>query len=129
MQAEQKTRKTAEFTGKRVLVTGGTKGIGAAIVKRLAAGGATVLTTARSIPTGSAGQVVQADVSTHEGCDRVINAWGGYSKATTRALEDLHHRGLLRIARRENGIRVYEATVSSARLVVPIGSDAPTAMS
>ena len=38
---------------------------------------------------------------------RVVNAWGGYSKATTHALEWLHWRGLLRIARRENGIRVY----------------------
>jgi len=26
---------------------------------------------------------------------RVVNAWGGYSKATTRALEHLHYRGLL----------------------------------
>jgi hypothetical protein len=39
---------------------------------------------------------------------RVVNAWGGYSKATKRALKVLHHRGLLRVARRENGIRVYE---------------------
>ena len=53
------------------------------------------------------------ELESHLGCDRVVNAWGGYSKATTRALEDLHHRGLLRIARRENGIRVYEATASS----------------
>ncbi len=36
-----------------------------------------------------------------------MNAWGGYSKATTHALEWLHWRGLLRVARRENGIRVY----------------------
>lgn len=41
------------------------------------------------------------------GTRRVVNAWGGYSKATTSALEWLHWRGLLRIARRENGIRVY----------------------
>jgi NAD(P)-dependent dehydrogenase (short-subunit alcohol dehydrogenase family) len=42
-----------EFTGKRVLVTGGTQGIGAAIVRRLALGGATVATTARSpLPDG-----------------------------------------------------------------------------
>ena len=41
------------------------------------------------------------------GTRRVVNAWGGYSKATTNALEWLHWRGLLRIARRENGIRVY----------------------
>jgi hypothetical protein len=39
---------------------------------------------------------------------RVVIAWGGYSKATKRALEVLHHRGLLRVARRENKIRVYE---------------------
>jgi uncharacterized protein len=40
---------------------------------------------------------------------RVVNAWGGYSKATTRALEALHHRGLLRVARRERGVRIYQA--------------------
>ncbi len=44
----------------------------------------------------------------HLGTRRVINAWGGYSKATTHALEWLHWRGLLRIARRDNGIRVYQ---------------------
>jgi uncharacterized protein YcaQ len=38
---------------------------------------------------------------------RVVNAWGGFSKATKHALERLHYRGRLRIARRENGIRVY----------------------
>jgi uncharacterized protein YcaQ len=42
------------------------------------------------------------------GRERVVNAWGGYSKATTRALERLHWHGLLRVVRRENGIRVYE---------------------
>jgi uncharacterized protein YcaQ len=49
-----------------------------------------------------------AELQEHFGKARVINAWGGYSKATTQALEDLHYRGLLRIARRENGIRLYE---------------------
>ena len=39
-----------EFTGKRILVTGGTKGAGKAIVDRLLKGGATVITTARSEP-------------------------------------------------------------------------------
>jgi uncharacterized protein YcaQ len=48
------------------------------------------------------------ELQAHLGDARVVNAWGGYSKATTRALEDLHYRGLLRIARRENGIRLYE---------------------
>jgi uncharacterized protein YcaQ len=53
------------------------------------------------------GQMHPRDLEVHLGRKRVINAWGGYSKATTRALEDLHYRGLLRIARRDNGIRIY----------------------
>jgi uncharacterized protein YcaQ len=48
-----------------------------------------------------------ATLETHFGRERAINDWGGYSKATTLALEQLHYRGLLRIAKRENGIRIY----------------------
>jgi NAD(P)-dependent dehydrogenase (short-subunit alcohol dehydrogenase family) len=73
MQNESPARETSEFKGKRVLVTGGTQGIGEAIVKRLVNGGATVITTARSTPPGAApAQFIQADVSTREGVDRVI---------------------------------------------------------
>lgn len=50
----------------------------------------------------------------HLGKRRVVNAWGGYSKATTHALEWLHWRGLLRIARREQGIRIYRAATLPA---------------
>ena len=39
--------------GKRALVTGGTKGIGAAVVARLRDAGARVVTTARSRARGS----------------------------------------------------------------------------
>jgi NAD(P)-dependent dehydrogenase (short-subunit alcohol dehydrogenase family) len=39
-----------EFKGKRVLVTGGTKGVGEAIVRRFELSGASVATTARSAP-------------------------------------------------------------------------------
>ncbi len=53
------------------------------------------------------GDMHPRELEEHCGAERVINAWGGYSKATTRALEDLHHRGLLRVARREKGIRIY----------------------
>jgi hypothetical protein len=55
----------------------------------------------------------------HLGSRRVINAWGGYSKATTDALEWLHWRGLLRIARRESGIRVYHPATSPAAIPPP----------
>src|SRR6266568_9578817 len=62
-----------EFTGKRVLVTGGSKGIGEAIVNRLRRSGATVLATARTVPADrNPEQFIQADVSTRAGADHII---------------------------------------------------------
>lgn len=65
-----------ELQGTRVLVTGGTQGIGAAIVRRLTQGGATVLTAARTLPAdGTASDLlVQADVSTPEGVATLARA-------------------------------------------------------
>jgi len=62
------------FTGKRVFVTGGSKGVGEAIVRRLAADGATVGTTARSsLPAGNAAKLfVQADLSTPDGVEKIL---------------------------------------------------------
>ena len=37
----------------------------------------------------------------------VTNYWGGSSNATTHLLDDLHYRGLLRVAGRAGGIRLY----------------------
>ncbi len=64
-----------EFSGKRVLVTGGTKGMGEAIVKRLASAGATVITTARTVPEVilPAVRFIQADISKNDGIDTVVN--------------------------------------------------------
>jgi uncharacterized protein len=73
----------------------------------------------RHVPNGLAADVlayVQDNGPTHPaelavrfGKDRAINGWGGFSKATTRALQSLHYHGLLRVARRRDGIRIYEA--------------------
>jgi uncharacterized protein YcaQ len=60
------------------------------------------------------GEMHPRELEAHFGRDRIVNAWGGYSKATTHALEHLHYRGLLRIARRENGIRIYNAAPAQA---------------
>jgi uncharacterized protein len=48
-------------------------------------------------------------LETHFGKLSVANNWGGTSQSTTRALDALHYRGLVRVARRDNGIKVYEA--------------------
>ena len=70
----------------------------------------------RSGPTHPGG--LQAHLA-HLGAKRVVNAWGGFSKATTHALEHLHYRGLLRIARRENGIRIYEPAPAFEEVISP----------
>ena len=61
------------LAGRRALVTGGTQGIGKAVVARLREAGAAVLTTARMAPADliDPALFVAADVSTTEGCARV----------------------------------------------------------
>ena len=64
----------SEFRGKRVLVTGGTKGAGQAITDRFLQGGAAVVITARSAPAaGTAAHYIQADLSTSLGTAIVIS--------------------------------------------------------
>ncbi|MGW4223732.1 oxidoreductase [Streptomyces bauhiniae] len=67
---------TGNVKGKRALVTGGTRGIGAGIVRRLLDEGAEVLTTARSasgtVPEGAS--FVAADVRSREGAEELAAA-------------------------------------------------------
>lgn len=80
------------------------------------------------------GEVHPKDLAAHLGVRRTRNAWGGQSKVTTLALDALAHRGLLRVARREVGIRVYapaprvapaeddlrELVLTVARIMAPV---------
>jgi len=47
------------------------------------------------------------EASAHDKHGRVVNYWGGTSRATTHLLDRMHHSGVLRIARRDKGVRVY----------------------
>jgi uncharacterized protein len=55
------------------------------------------------------GAVHPREVDEHFAHGTVKNYWGGSSNATTHLLDAMHYRGLLRVARRENGIRIYIA--------------------
>jgi NAD(P)-dependent dehydrogenase (short-subunit alcohol dehydrogenase family) len=72
-----------EFAGKRTLITGGTKGLGAAMAQRFLASGAKVAVTARSRAARDADSTlfVRADLGTAAGAqaviDRIHDAWGG----------------------------------------------------
>jgi uncharacterized protein YcaQ len=53
------------------------------------------------------GVVHPREVDEHFAHGTVTNYWGGSSSATTHLLDAMHYAGLLRIVRREKGIRVY----------------------
>lgn len=65
-----------ELSGKRVLVTGGSKGVGQAVVTAMSEAGAKVMTSARARPADLPAGVdfVEADLSTASGCTQLAHA-------------------------------------------------------
>jgi hypothetical protein len=55
------------------------------------------------------GTVHPREVDVHFAHGKVTNYWGGFSNATTHLLDGMHYLGLLRVARREGGVRLYTA--------------------
>ena len=47
---------------------------------------------------------------------KILNWFGGATNATTRLLDEMHYRGLLRVARRDSGTRVYAARSADPEL-------------
>jgi uncharacterized protein YcaQ len=60
------------------------------------------------------GAVHPREVDAHFAHGRVTNWFGGSSNASTQLLDHLHYRGLLRVARRDGGTRVYVARDAAA---------------
>ena len=81
------------------------------------------------MPTGLAADVLAfvsergpthpAVLAAQFGRKRAINGWGGFSTASTRVLHQLHYHGLLRVQRREGGVRVYEAAPADGESIDP----------
>jgi NAD(P)-dependent dehydrogenase (short-subunit alcohol dehydrogenase family) len=117
----------AEFTGKRALVTGGTKGMGEAIVERLRRSGATVVTAARSTPhdLSRPDLFVEADLATAGGVEKVTGyvrerlggvdilvhnvggssaPAGGFAALTDRDWQDALNQNLLAAVRLDRGL-------------------------
>jgi uncharacterized protein YcaQ len=55
------------------------------------------------------GAVHPREIDDHFSHGKVRNYWGGTSNATTHLLAQMHYLGMLRVVRRERGIRIYAA--------------------
>ncbi len=69
------------------------------------------------------GAVHPREVDAHFAHGKATNWFGGSSNASTQLLDGMHYRGLLRVARRDGGTRVYAAREASD----PAPVDADTA--
>jgi uncharacterized protein len=60
------------------------------------------------------------EVDAHFAHGKSVNWFGGTSNASTQLLDGMHYRGLLRVARRDSGTRVYAVRTSNA---APVDAD------
>jgi uncharacterized protein len=74
------------------------------------------------------GVVHPAEVDAHFAHGQAKNWFGGNSRVSTQLLDGMHYRGLLRIARRENGIRLYTARDVEATQATATAADADAGM-
>ena len=65
------------------------------------------------------GVVHPRDVDAQFAHGKTLNWFGGSSNASTQLLDGMHYRGLLRIARREGGVRLYAARDLPASVAAP----------
>src|SRR5256886_5898385 len=71
------------------------------------------------------GAVHPREVDSYFSHGTVKNYWGGLSNATTHLLAAMHYRGMLRVARRGRGVRIYAPqrhraqTASTAQRLAP----------
>jgi uncharacterized protein len=73
------------------------------------------------------GIVHPREVDAHFAHGRVTNWFGGTSNASTQLLDVMHYRGLLRVARRDSGTRVYAAREPAPAVIVEVAEAAETA--
>src|SRR5271163_2781348 len=65
------------------------------------------------------GVVHPREVDAHFAHGKAANWFGGTSRASTQLLDAMHYRGLLRVARRVAGTRVYAARAASPQTQAP----------
>ena len=74
------------------------------------------------------GVVHPREVDAHFAHGRVRNWFGGSTNASTQLLDGMHFRGMLRIAGRVGGVRMYSAVVAVATHLPQMCADADAAM-